>query len=149
MKLLALCLIVSSAVSIPSFIAQHRANECRFEAEKSSLLSSGTYVFQQLESFRFNFVIKAKGKCLDPPLVYERDQLAAVSIAGEIKTDADMIYLSGEIQNPPEKLMILVVPSTDECDFELQQGSVSFSLNGICPVGERLVINFEALNFIS
>ena len=138
-RLLVLLLTITGALSIPSFIAQHQdnENECRFP------IFSGTYVFQQFQSLRFDFVITAKGKCLDPPLVFLRDQ-TSISMAGSMTTEADTIRLSGEIQpSDMKKHLILVVPATDECDFEMQQqSSLSFQLP-ICRVGEQLNIDFE------
>ena len=139
-RLLLLILItISGALAISSFIVQD-ADECRFETQESSVLSTGTYVFQQIQSLRFDFIITTKGQCLDVPLVYLRDE-TSISMAGSMTRDTDTIRLFGEIQ--PGKHLILVVPSTEACNFEMQpQSSLTLELPN-CRIGDQLSIDFE------
>ena len=131
---------ISGALVIPSFIRQD-ADACQFKTQESSILSTGTYVFQQLQSLRFDFIILAKGKCPDPPLVYLRDE-ASISMAGSMTTDKNTIRLFGEIK-PPGKHLILVAPSAETCDFEIQKhSSLSVQLPN-CQVGVQFPIDFE------
>ena len=140
--LFAFSFAISGSLAIPSFIAQQRGNECRFATEQPTSLSAGTYAFQQFyqhsQSLQFDFVIKSEGECLDPPLVFLRDQTV-----GLMRTDADTIRLSGEIQTS-EMDLILSIPSTNTCVFELQQSYLRYDLllNQICPVGMSWIINF-------
>ena len=139
------CATISGTLAIPSFIAQQRENECRFATEQPTSLSAGTYVFQQFyqhpPSLQFNFVIKSEGECLDPPLVFLKDQIVASTAL-----DADTIRFSGEIQTS-EMELILSIPSTNTCVFELQQSYLSHELplNQICPVGMSWAIDFQPL----
>ena len=132
---------IPGAMALPSFIAQQRGNECRFATEGSTSLSAGTYAFQQFyQQLQFDFVIKIQGECLDLPLVYLRDQ-----IVGLTRTDADTIRFSGEIQATDMEL-ILNIPSTNTCVFEMQQGYLSHELllNQNCPVGMSWAIDFQS-----
>ena len=147
LRLLLLILItISGALAIPSFIVQHRGdsgggNECRFKTQESSVLSAGTYVFQQLQPLEFDFVMTVKGECPDPPLVFLRDS-TSISMAGSMTTGADTIRLSGEISEIGKQL-ILIVPSTETCDFKMQQhSSLSLELPN-CRVGDQFPIDFE------
>ena len=144
--LFAFAFTISGTLAIPSFIAQQRGNECRFAAEQPTSLSAGTYAFQQFylhppQSLQFDFEIKIQGKCLDLPLVFLSDQTV-----GLMRTDADTIRLSGEIQ-ATEMELILRIPSTKACIYELLQGYLSheLALNQICPVGMFWTIDFQPL----
>ena len=140
-------LTISGALAIPSFIAQRREddNACRYEMEKSTAIFSGTYVFQQVQPLRFNFMITAKGECPEPPLVFLRSQTSGLTMTGSMTTDADTIRLSDENFQSSDigKELILIVPSTDECDFEIQQQSSLDLVLPICRTGEQLFVDFE------
>ena len=113
--------------------------------EKSTAIFAGTYVFQQVQRLRFDFVITAKGKCPEPPLVFLRSQTSGLSVTGSMTTDADTIRLSDENFQSSDigKELILIVPSTDECDFEIQQQSSLDLVLPICRTGEQLFVDFE------
>ena len=136
---------ISGSLALPSFIAQQRENECRFETQKPTSLSAGTYAFQQFyqqpqsKSLQFDFVIKREGECLDVPLVFLRDQIAASTAL-----DADTIRFSGEIQ-AAEIDLILSIPSSNTCFYELQPSFLSHDLllNQICPVGMSWTIDLQ------
>ena len=117
---------ISGTWAIPSFIAQQRGNACRFATEQSTSLSAGTYSFQQfyqqLQSLQFDFVIKMQGECLDVPFVFLRDQTV-----GLMRTDPKTIRFSGEIQTT-EMELILSIPSTNTCFYQLHQGYFSHEL---------------------
>ena len=142
--LFAFAFAISGNLAIPPFIAQQRENECRFETQKPTSLSAGTYVFQQFfqqtQSLQFDFVIKIQGECLDLPVVFLRDQIVA-----SIALDGETIRLSGEIQTT-EMDLILSIPSTNSlCLLELQPSFLSHELllNQICPVGVSWTIDFQ------
>ena len=142
-QLLLIIITISGVLGVPLFIAQD-ADKCQFKMQKSSLLSTGTYIFQQIQSLRFYFLITAKGKCRELPLVYLRDETSISTMDGSLTRDTDTIRLFGEIQ-APGKHLILVVPSTKACDFEMhQQSFLSVELPN-CRLGDQFRIDFEPL----
>ena len=139
-QLLLIIITISGVLAVPLFIVQD-ADECQFKMQESSVLSTGTYIFQQIQSLQFDFIITANGNCPDLPLVYLRNE-TSISMAGSMERYGDMIRLLGEIQ-APGKHLILVVPSTEGCDFEMQQqSSLGLQLPN-CRVGDQFPIDFQ------
>ena len=130
-----------------------RLHQCLVSNTSPGYIASGTYVFrnllQEIQSLHFDFQIKATGSsCLQhhPSVLLRTDSIMSVN-TGTITTEGEMIRLSGHIENGNE--MMLSIPSSKFCVYELVQGSLTLQLptserlDEFCQIGHQLDIDWE------
>ena len=137
--------------SFPGMVIQSKGSrECRVSSTSTGVIAAGTYVLLQIEephSLRFDFQFKAKGTCVDLPLVSLRDN--SMYVGTTASSESDIIRVSGEISNPMGKELILTISASTTCVYELVQASLDVdipkmqTLNGFCKPGNQLLIEWE------
>ena len=142
--------------TFPEMVFQNkdsRLNQCLVSNTSPGVISSGTYVFrnllQEIQSLHFDFQIKATGSsCLQhhPSVLLRTDSIMSVNI-GTTTTEGEIIRLSGDIESENE--MILSIPLSKSCVYELIQASLTLQLptserlDEYCQIGHQLDIDWE------
>ena len=138
--------------TFPEMIIQSkksRSGQCLVSSTTPGNLFAGTYVFRRLvrvsQSLFFNFQLKASdASCLNHlPSVLLRDSSAEEDV-GTTSTNDGMIRITGNIQSSKKEL-ILSIPSSTTCVYELVQASLTLQLptgvlDGLCRIGEQLTV---------
>ena len=130
-----------------------RLRQCLVSNTSPAVIASGTYVFrnllQEIQSLHFDFQIKVTGRsCLQqPPSVLLRTEAMMSVKIGTTTTEGEMIRLSGHIESENE--MLLSIPSSKSCVYELVQVSLTLQLSTserldeYCQIGHQLDIDWE------
>ena len=142
--------------TFPEMIMQSkesRLHQCLVSNTSPGYIASGTYVFrnlmQEIQSLHFDFQIKATGSsCLQhhPSVLLRTDFVMSVKI-GTTSTEGEMIRIVGDIES--ENKMILSIPSSKFCVYELIQASLTLQLptseklDEFCRIGHQLNIDWE------
>ena len=141
-------------------------NKCLVSSTSSAVISDGTYTFRNLlreiQSLNFVFQIKATGSScsqLHPSVLLRTDSILPLN-TGTTTIEGDMIRIVGDIDQSFTlgNEMLLSIPSSESCVFELVQASLTLQLPTserlveYCQIGHQLNIDWEksvAVDFLS